>query len=98
MIKYIGSKRKLIADLVSTVETLPEVETVLDLFSGTSRVGSALRARGYRVTANDHNAYAYTLARCYIAVDPDEWTAPAAAHIARLNGLTGAPGYFTRTY
>jgi adenine-specific DNA-methyltransferase len=98
MIKYIGSKRKLITELLSTVSELPKVETVLDLFSGTSRVGSALRARGYRVTANDHNAYAYMLAQCYVAADPDHWGAAAAEHIDRFNRLLGAPGYFTRTY
>ena len=98
MIKYIGSKRKLIAELVSVVSTLPRVETVLDVFSGTARVGSALRARGYRVTANDHNAYAYALAQCYVAADPDRWGAAASEHIAHFNGLLGAPGYFTRTY
>jgi adenine-specific DNA-methyltransferase len=98
MIKYIGSKRKLIAELVSLIATLPKVETVLDLFSGTSRVGGALRARGYRVTANDHNAYAYALAQCYVAADSNRWAAEASEHIARFNQLLGAPGYFTRTY
>jgi adenine-specific DNA-methyltransferase len=98
MIKYIGSKRKLIAEIDSVVSTLPKIETVLDLFSGTARVGSALRARGYRVTANDHNAYAYTLAQCYVAADPERWTAIASEHIARFNRMGGAPGYFTRTY
>jgi len=43
--------------------------TVTDLFSGTSRVGHALKAAGYRVFANDHNAYAATLARCYVQAD-----------------------------
>ena len=98
MIKYIGSKRKLIAELVSLIAKLPKIETVLDLFSGTARVGSALRARGYRVTANDHNAYAYALAQCYVAADAEEWTKAASEHIARFNQLLGAPGYFTRTY
>jgi adenine-specific DNA-methyltransferase len=98
MIKYIGSKRKLIAELLSVVSSLPQVETVLDLFSGTARVGSALRARGYRVTANDHNAYAYMLAQCYVAADPDHWSGAAAQHIAEFNRMLGAPGYFTRTY
>ncbi|HKU38792.1 MAG TPA: DNA adenine methylase [Polyangiales bacterium] len=98
MIKYIGSKRKLITELLATVSMLPKVETVLDLFSGTARVGSALRARGYKVTANDHNAYAYTLAQCYVAADPDRWADQANQYIAEFNGLLGAPGYFTRTY
>jgi adenine-specific DNA-methyltransferase len=98
MIKYIGSKRKLIAELVSVVSALPEVRSVLDLFSGTARVGSALRSQGYRVTANDHNAYAYALAQCYVAAEGSRWNGPAGEYIARLNALPGAAGYFTRTF
>jgi adenine-specific DNA-methyltransferase len=98
MIKYIGSKRKLITELLAVVSMLPEVRTVLDLFSGTARVGAAMRTRGFQVTANDHNAYAYTLAQCYVAADAALWQAAAREHIARFNGLAGAPGYFTRTF
>lgn len=98
MIKYIGSKRKLIAELVSVVSALPDIDRVLDLFSGTARVGAALRAQGFRVTANDHNAYAFTLAQCYVAADAQRWRELAQEHIARLNALPGAAGYFTRTF
>jgi adenine-specific DNA-methyltransferase len=99
MIKYIGSKRKLISELLQVMAALPEVQTVLDLFSGTARVGSALRSRGYRVTANDHNLYAYTLALCYVAAERGgEHDRAAAEHVAELNRLPGCPGYFTRTF
>jgi len=58
MIKYIGSKRTLLPTILSAIKNLrPEVRTALDLFSGTSRVGHALKAVGYQVFANDHNAY-----------------------------------------
>jgi adenine-specific DNA-methyltransferase len=58
---------------------------VLDLFSGTSRVGHALKLRGYRVLANDHNVYAATLGGCYVEADKEDmWR--------------DAPGYFTETY
>ena len=98
MIKYIGSKRKLISELLQVMAALPEVTSVLDLFSGTARVASALRARGYKVTANDHNRYAFTLASCYVAADRGQHAETAARHIAELNGLPGRPGYFTRTF
>ena len=69
MIKYLGSKR-LLLDLIGDVVTqIAPGPTVLDLFSGTSRVGHALKRRGFRVVANDHNAYAHTLARCYVEAD-----------------------------
>ncbi|MET0391197.1 MAG: DNA adenine methylase, partial [Polyangiales bacterium] len=98
MIKYIGSKRKLISELLQVMAALPDVHSVLDLFSGTARVGSALRAQGYRVTANDHNQYAFMLASCYVAADRSLHTELAAKHLAELNGLPGSPGYFTRTF
>lgn len=98
MIKYLGSKRKLISELLQVMAALPNVESVLDLFSGTARVASALRARGYRVSANDHNRYAFTLASCYVAADRGEHAQLAARHVAELNGLPGRAGYFTRTF
>ncbi|HEY2733004.1 MAG TPA: DNA adenine methylase, partial [Polyangiales bacterium] len=98
MIKYIGSKRKLVADLLRTARELPRVRTVLDLFSGTARVSSALREQGYLVTANDHNHYAHTLASCYVAADAEAVREPAQRAIAELNRLPGAAGYFTQTF
>ncbi len=74
------------------------VRTALDLFSGTSRVGHALKRAGVRVHANDHNAYAHTLACCYVAADARRWRAPAARLIAELAVLPGEPGWFTDTY
>ena len=46
LIKYLGSKRRLIEHIVERVESCDGVRSVLDLFSGTSRVGHALKARG----------------------------------------------------
>ena len=98
MIKYLGSKRLLVPRILEQVRALGGVGTVLDLFSGTARVGHALKAAGYRVIANDHNAYAATLARCYIAADAETWAAPAARLIRELNALPGQEGFFTETY
>jgi len=98
MIKYLGSKRRLIPSIVGVVAALPEARSVLDLFSGTSRVGLALKAAGYRVVANDHNAYAATLARCYVQADRERLLTDASTLVAELNALPGSPGYFTETY
>jgi len=97
MIKYLGSKRTLVPRLCELVAAL-EARSVIDLFSGTSRVGHALKRAGLRVHANDHNAYAATLARCYVQADRDELLADATRLIAELNRLPGAPGYFTATF
>ena len=98
MIKYIGSKRLLLPTIVSIVRALPNVRSVLDAFSGTARVGHALKAAGYEVTSNDHTTYAYRLAQCYVAADRSQIAADAEKIIRELDALPGAPGYFTQTF
>ena len=98
MIKYLGSKRVLIPRILEAVERLAGVRTVLDVFSGTSRVAHALKARGYRVHANDHNAYAATLAIAYVQADRRRWFEPARRLIAELDVLPGVAGWFTETF
>ncbi|HXJ70643.1 MAG TPA: DNA adenine methylase, partial [Verrucomicrobiae bacterium] len=72
--------------------------TALDLFSGTSRVGHALKREGVLVHANDHNAYAHAFAGCYVAADGRRWRAHAGKLIAELDALRGRSGWFTETY
>jgi adenine-specific DNA-methyltransferase len=99
MIKYLGSKRVLVPLLVDLVRKLPgDVRTFVDLFSGTCRVGHAMKRAGYQVTANDHNAYAHALAGCYVQADADAVLAPARRLLAELQSLPPRPGYVTETY
>lgn len=98
MIKYIGSKRLLVPALREIVRVVPGVSSVVDLFSGTSRVGHALKAAGYRVLANDHNAYAAVLARCYVQADREDLYGDVEKLVRELNALPGRPGYFTETF
>lgn len=98
MIKYLGSKRALLPALVESVRSLPEVRTFFDVFSGTARVGHAMKQAGFQVRANDHNAYAYTLAQCYVAADRNALEGPATRLLAELSALPGTPGYVTRTF
>ncbi|PRP91407.1 Modification methylase FokI [Enhygromyxa salina] len=98
MIKYIGSKRTLLPVVCSAVAAVPNTRTVVDLFSGTSRVGHALKRAGYRVLSNDHNTYAATLARCYVAADLEDIERDATRLIAEFNALPGRPGWFTDTF
>jgi adenine-specific DNA-methyltransferase len=98
MIKYIGSKRTLLPVILDVIRRAGPCRTVTDLFSGTSRVGHALKAAGYRVFANDHNAYAATLARCYVQADAADVLADARTLIREFNRLPGRDGYFTETF
>jgi adenine-specific DNA-methyltransferase len=101
VIKYLGSKRTLLTTIVDAVRAVAPAHaapTVLDLFSGTSRVGHALKGAGFRVLANDHNAYAHTLAHCYVQADRESVLADAERLIAELQSLPGRSGYFTETF
>ncbi|MFO7566248.1 MAG: DNA adenine methylase [Enhygromyxa sp.] len=98
MIKYLGSKRTLLPSLVEILLGFPELTSVADVFSGTSRVGHAFKRAGLRVIANDHNAYAHCLARCYVATDLEELGRDAQRLLDELDRLEGRPGYFTQTF
>jgi adenine-specific DNA-methyltransferase len=98
MIKYLGSKRTLLPVIARIAGALPGAKSVTDLFSGTSRVGHALKQHGFQVFSNDHNAYASTLARCYVEAELSEIESDARKLIAEFNGLKGIPGYFTETF
>lgn len=98
MIKYIGSKRLLVPRILDVVGAVPDVRCVVDLFSGTSRVGHALKGTGRFVRANDHTAYAHALARCHVQADADRVEGPAAAALARMVEAPPLENWFTRIY
>ncbi|CAN5266621.1 DNA adenine methylase [soil metagenome] len=99
MIKYLGSKRALLPPIVEAVKTLlPEGGRVCDLFSGTARVGHALKGHGFQVWSNDHNAYAHTLATAYVQADREVWADRAAGVLADLATTKPEAGWFTKTF
>ncbi len=99
MIKYLGSKRLLVDDISRLCGLLaPEGAEVLDLFSGTARVGRALRQAGFTVTSNDWNAYAATLARCYLQGDLATHGSEVQGWIDRLQAAPDRDGYATQTW
>jgi len=97
-IKYLGSKRLLVDDIVGLARELAPSGTVVDLFSGTARVGHALKAAGYQVLANDYLHYGEIIARCYVQADLEEHGAAAETLIRELNALPGDPGWFTEIF
>ena len=98
VIKYLGSKRTLLPSLVQILQEFPELTSAADVFSGTSRVGHAFKRAGFRVVANDHNAYAHCLAQCYVATDLEAVEHDAARLLAELDQLPGRAGWFTQTF
>ena len=98
-IKYLGSKRQFVPLIADIVEQLQPACTVLDLFSGTSRVGDALKRRGYRVLANDYLACGEAIARCYVEADgTPEQLRQARLLIHEFNRLPPSAGYFTEVF
>lgn len=98
MIKYIGSKRVLVDPIVEVVRSLPEVRSVVDYFSGTSRVGHALKRAGYQVHANDWMAYGHALAQCYIQADAEQVLPQAKTILREMTTLADLDGYVTETF
>lgn len=98
MIKYIGSKRRLVPVLGGLCASF-EAETALDLFTGTTRVAQEFKQRGAFVTAVDTATYSQVFAQCYIETDAAtvDMTALLAA-ISELQALPGTAGYFTETF
>ena len=99
MIKYIGSKRALLTQIATAVRAgLPDGGTVCDLFSGSARVGHALKREGFQVWSNDHNAYAHTLATAYVQADRERWLDRAEAVLAELRTVAPEAGWFTKAF
>ncbi len=97
MIKYLGSKRILIPAIESIVGQLPDCHSVIDLFSGTARVGKALKASGWQVFCNDWNLYAQTLATSHVVFDDDRLE-EAMELLNHLRNINPVDGWFTDTY
>jgi adenine-specific DNA-methyltransferase len=100
VIKYLGSKRRLVPALTVLAEA-SGATTGLDLFTGTTRVAQAWKRQGMTVTAVDSARFAYVLARCYVATDPGDrpgFAAEVTEAVDRLNALPGRAGYVTATF
>lgn len=98
MIKYLGSKRRLVPAL-GEIAARSGARAAVDPFTGTTRVAQEFKRRGLAVTAGDVARYAAVFARCYVATDADG-VAPAelADAIAHLDALPGEAGYVTDTF
>ncbi|MGH9243514.1 MAG: DNA adenine methylase [Acidimicrobiales bacterium] len=98
MIKYLGSKRRLVP-VLGAIAGAVGARTALDLFTGTTRVAQEFKREGAEVTAVDSARYAEVFARCYIATDAEAVDhAELVDAIDHLNGVPGEPGYVTETF
>lgn len=98
MIKYLGSKRRLVPTLVDLF-LRSGCQTAVDLFTGTTRVAQALKRNGASVTAVDISRYSEIFGRCWIslcATEIDEYELDQA--LEYLSNLSPVHGYFTDTF
>src|SRR5581483_5605625 len=98
MIKYLGSKRRLVP-VLRAMARVSGARTALDLFTGTTRVAQAFKALGIHVTAVDSARYAAAFARCYVETDDrDIDRADLSEVLAALDALDGTDGYVTDVF
>ena len=94
-IKYIGSKLKLIPQVLQLVKKV-NPKTILDGFSGTTRVSQALAKLGYTVICNDIAPWSKVLGTCYLLnTKPRDAYQPLIDH---LNAVQPVDGWFTEHY
>lgn len=98
MIKYLGSKRTLLDTIEQVLSVIPNTRSVVDLFSGTSRVGHHLKGAGYQVFSNDLNTYAYALATCYVQANQSQHTSEVTHLLKEMSSVEPRSGYFTKNF
>lgn len=94
-IKYAGSKLKLLPHILELAQSTG-ARSVLDGFSGTTRVSQAFAKSGYRVVANDVAEWSRVFGSCYLLN-----TAKRSEYqelIDHLNTLSPCDGWFTENY
>jgi adenine-specific DNA-methyltransferase len=94
-IRYSGSKRTIIPFIHELIKELP-IHSVLDGFSGSTRVSQFFKRAGYSVHANDLAIYSYVFGMTYI-VNTLHFKR-IEEKIAYLNQLPPQDGFFTEAY
>ncbi len=94
-IKYAGSKRKLLRNILELAKKV-DAHSVLDGFAGSTRVSQAFAKCGYQVICHDASIWSEVFGTCYL-----KNTKPARAYrelIDHLNSLAPIDGWFTEHY
>jgi len=94
-IKYAGSKLKLLPYILRLIRKV-DAKTILDGFSGTTRVSQALAKSGYQVLSNDIAVWSEVFGTCYLLNKKmrDEYR----ELIEHLNAVRPIDGWFTEHY
>ncbi len=95
-IKYAGSKLKILPFICEMIKDLSGVRTVLDGFSGSTRVSQAFAQLGFSTTANDISVWSEVFATCYLTAKKDDKY--YLEIIDHLNALKGINGWYSKFY
>ena len=93
-IKYAGSKLKLLPQILALASKV-NARTVLDGFSGTTRVSQAFARCGYDVVCNDHAVWSEVFGACYLKAQAPHTYQRLIGH---LNEVKPKDGWFTNFY
>ena len=94
-VKYAGSKLKLLPYILRLIRKV-DAKTVLDGFSGTTRVSQALAKSGYQVLCNDIAIWSEVFGTCYLL--NKKMRTEYQELINHLNAVKPIDGWFTEHY
>ncbi len=94
-VKYAGSKLKLLPHILELAKKV-DAHTVLDGFSGTTRVSQAFAKSGYQVISNDVAAWSAVFGICYLL--NKKGREEYEELIEHLNSVKPMDGWFTEHY
>lgn len=94
-VKYVGSKLKLLPYILQLAKKT-NARTVLDGFSGTTRVSQAFAKMGYRVICNDIAVWSEVFGTCYLL--NNKTSSEYSELIQHLNSVPPKDGWFTENY
>jgi len=94
-VKYAGSKLKLLSYILRLIKKV-DAKTILDGFSGTTRVAQALAKSGYQVLSNDIAVWSEVFGTCYLL--NKKTRTEYQELIDHLNAVRPIDGWFTEHY
>ena len=98
-IKYIGSKASLIPSILQAIdEVIPKdtIKTAIDVFTGTTRVAQAFKARGWNVTTSDLSWASSCYSGAWIGNESNRQHLQEKINF--LNTMPGKEGWITTNY
>jgi adenine-specific DNA-methyltransferase len=95
-IRYLGSKRLLVDNILQVIkEKAPETKSVIDVFSGTTRVAQYLRQNGFIGVASDLSWATEIYAQAFLQ---NKNNSHLQKYIDELNSLVGYRDWITNNY